>query len=97
MTFSRSLVSVSHTFFFSVYRKLAKYNLGKKSPAGDKPAMSKGGERSVLSYEGLPFTTTQIESKEDCAEQCQAYIALIDSDGTIKEPEGEQESDEEGD
>lgn len=76
-------------------RKLAKYSIGKKSPAGDKPAVPKGCERTVLEYEGQPFAVRAIETEEDRMEQCQAYIALIDSDGTIREAEGEQDSDEE--
>lgn len=87
-----------HSKLCSLYtflnRKLAKYSLGKKSPAGDKPAVPKGGERIVLSYENLPFTTQEIVSGEDCAKQCEAYIALIDSDGSIREAEGENDSDE---
>lgn len=49
----------------------------------------------MLEYEGLPFAVRAIETEEDRMEQCQAYIALIDSDGTIREAEGEQDSDEE--
>jgi hypothetical protein len=56
---------------------MSKYNLGKKSPAGDKPALIKGGgERTALSYEGIPF-------------------ALQAIDGSIREGEGEEDSDEE--
>lgn len=76
-------------------RKLAKYSVGKKTPGGDKPALVKTGERSALSYEGMPFVTKLIESEEDGVQQCQAYVALIRSDGTIKEGENEEESEDE--
>jgi hypothetical protein len=75
---------------------MSKYNLGKKSPAGDKPALIKGGgERTALSYEGIPFALQAIATDDDRMQQCKAYIELIDSDGSIREGEGEEDSDEE--
>lgn len=74
---------------------MAKYVVGKKSPAGDRPAVPKGGEATILSYEGLPFAVKAMNNEGDRAEQCRAYIAMIDSDGSIKEVDGDQESEEE--
>lgn len=71
-----------------------KYALGKKSPAGDKPAVPKSGERSSLTFEGLPFIKKPISTEEDMSQQCHAYVELIDSDGSIREPEVGQDSDE---
>ena len=58
--------------------------------------MPKGGERTILKYDGLPFAVKAIETEEDRLEQCRAYVALIDSDGSIREADGDQDSEEEG-
>lgn len=84
-----------HPLSFTI-RKLAKYASGKKSSAGDKPAIPRSGEKTILCYRSLPFTTNAIQTEEDRIRQSQAYIALIDSDDSIKEADGEQDSEDDG-
>lgn len=57
--------------------------------------MLKGGERTILKYDGLPVAVKPMETEDDRLEQCRAYVALIDSDGSIREVDGDQYSEEE--
>jgi hypothetical protein len=45
-------------------RKLAKYTMGKKSAAGDRPAATKNGYLIPLVYPDMPFATKQMANEE---------------------------------
>ena len=45
-------------------RKLTKYVMGKKSAAGDRPAVTKGGSLTPLAYPDMPFAVKPMRIEE---------------------------------